>query len=88
MIFTSYQMMKETAVCWHIWLRLASGVWLGLETGHSSQRKTAPEQGGWTYSSWQVDKTAYDGLTTDGRNRKKFMDNNMPNWIEVAINRQ
>lgn len=45
MIFTSYQMMKETAVCWHIWLRLASGVWLGLETGHSSQRKTAPEQG-------------------------------------------
>jgi len=25
-------------------LKLASGVWLGLESGHSNQRKTAPER--------------------------------------------
>ena len=38
-------MVWETAVFQQISLGLASGVWLGLETCHSGQRKTALEQG-------------------------------------------
>ncbi len=45
MIFNRYQMMSETAVSRQMFLGLANGVWHGLETGHSNQRNTAPEQG-------------------------------------------
>ena len=35
----------KTAVFQQAWSRLASGMWLGQESGHSSKRKTALEQG-------------------------------------------
>jgi hypothetical protein len=40
---------------------------------------------GWVYDRWEVDETASDGLSDDGRVRRNFMENHMSTWIEVAI---
>ena len=39
---------------------------------------------GWTYDRWEIGKGT--ALSADGTSRKTFMDTNMPDWIEAAIN--